>query len=283
MYTPQIKIKNPKANKRLGQHFLISYDIIEKIIGAVGLKTGQPVVEIGAGTGNLTTALAQSGSRVFALELDRRLCRFLHDELSIYENITIIQADAAKYNYGQLLKEYNSKNNQNHRFKLAANLPYYVSSPILLHLIKQRDAFELMALMLQAEFVERMLGQPGSKAYGVLSITLQYYLDMEFIAHVPADCFRPQPKVASAVIRLRPLDKPRISVCNEKMFFDVVKAAFAQRRKTIYNSLTHAPRLGLSAKIIQQALDISEIDPKQRAESIDISTFGRLADNLLSL
>lgn len=267
----------PPPHKHWGQHYLISQQILEQIIRAARLTPNDQVVEIGPGTGKLTLFLAQAARQVIALEIDPRLCKFLQHTLKDKANVVIIQADAAKYDYRQLAKQY--PGTVAPKFKLVANLPYYISTPILLTLIEQKNVFEDMVVMLQAEFARRIEASPGTKAYGALSIAIQYHMDVEYVLDVPAECFSPRPKVDSAVVRLTPLSQPRVSVQDEKLLFALVKSAFAQRRKTIYNALTRSA-LKLSSEVLKVALAESNIDTGVRGETISIEGFAKLADNI---
>ncbi len=268
----------PQTRKHLGQHYLISHPILKQIVYAAKITPNQQVVEIGPGTGKLTQYLAQAAKRVIALEIDPRLCQFLEQALKDSDNIDIIQADAAKYDYQQLAERY--LESADARFKLVANLPYYLSTPILLKLIKHKLLFEQIIVMLQAEFVQRLAATPGTKAYGSLTVILQYHMHIESLMPVPSECFSPRPKVDSAVVRLTPLLKPRVAVRDEGLFFKLVRAAFAQRRKTIYNALSHAPTLNLPSALLKEALTGSKIDPGVRGETLSLEGFAELADNV---
>jgi 16S rRNA (adenine1518-N6/adenine1519-N6)-dimethyltransferase len=271
----------PPPRKYWGQHYLISPHILQHIVRAARLDSSQQVVEIGPGTGKLTSLLAQAAKRVLAIEIDPRLCEFLQHSLKDRDNVVIIQADAASYDYQQLAEQY--LDGEHPKFKLVANLPYYLSTPILLRLMAQRAVFGLMLLMLQAEVVQRLAAQPGTKSYGGLSITIQYHADIEYLLPVPRGCFRPQPRVDSALVRLTPLMQPRVRVEDERLFFGLVKAAFAQRRKTIYNALNHAPALKLPPVLIGEALACAGIDPGARGETVSLEGFAELANTISRL
>jgi 16S rRNA (adenine1518-N6/adenine1519-N6)-dimethyltransferase len=271
----------PLPRKYWGQNYLISERILQRIVQAARLSPNQKVVEIGPGTGNLTFLLAQAARQVLALEIDPRLCKFLQPALKHKNNVLIIQADAAKYDYQQLAEQY--LDSEHPKFKLVANLPYYISTPILLKLIEQRGVFELMVLMLQAEVARRLAAEPGTKAYGALTITMRYYADIEFLMPVSRKNFKPQPQVDSAVVRITPLPRPRVEVRDEQLLFGLVKAAFAQRRKTIYNALNRAPALNLPSGLLKEVLTESDIDPGVRGETIGLEGFANLANNISRL
>ncbi len=276
---PSLRI--PPARKHFGQHYLISHPILQQIVQAAKLTPRQQVVEIGPGTGKLTWYLAQAAKQVIALEIDPRLCEFLQQALKDNHNVTIIRADAAKYDYQRLAEQYLASKTA--RFKLVANLPYYLSTPILLTLIKHKLLFEQLTIMFQAEFARRLAAEPGTKAYGSLTLAIQYHMDVEHIMSVPSECFSPRPKVDSAVVKLTPLVEPRVVVKDEELFFKLVKAAFAQRRKTILNALSRAASLNLPVSSLKAALADAGIDGSVRGETISLEGFAELADNVSKL
>lgn len=254
--------------KSLGQHFLFDKNIINKILNAAKLTPSDRVVEIGPGPGIMTRMIAERVKRVIAIEIDKALCNNLRKDLSGKSNIEIVNADALDYRYEDLEKG----------FKVIANLPYYITTPILFRLMDMRGSIHSMTLMVQKEIAERITASPGSKDYGVLSIAIQYHSFPEIAFIVPSGAFRPPPKVESALIHIDILQKPRIKVKDESFFFRVVRTSFSQRRKTLQNSLK---QLGLKKETLGKAFTSSHIDPKRRAETLSIEEFGLLSDSLL--
>jgi 16S rRNA (adenine1518-N6/adenine1519-N6)-dimethyltransferase len=249
--------------RRLGQHFLYDPSILGRIVEAAGLSIEDTVVEIGPGPGGLTCLLAGKVRHVIAIELDEGLFKRLRSELAGRGNIDLIQGDALKFPFGTL-----------GRFKVVSNIPYYVTTPIIFALLDARENLETMTLTIQKEVAERIVAVPGGKDYGVLSIMVQYRSQPELKFVIPKEAFRPVPKVDSAVVHIRMLDKPRVIVKNEGILFRVVKTAFSQRRKTLSNSLK-----GLVPNI-KDILITSGIDPKRRPETLSLSEFAGLADLL---
>ena len=264
-------MSNPVVHPRksLGQHFLKNEKILDRIVHEAGLTEDDWVLEIGAGTGNLTRHIEKKVRRWWALEKDTELCRKLADEFPD----SIIETDARYFDYRSLNIPPGRK------LKLLANLPYNVANEILLHLIPYRDLFSLMVCMVQEEVADRLIASCGTKAYGVLTISIQLYFQVEKLFNVPPEDFYPPPKVTSAVIRLTPHAKPQWDIPDEDLFFQLVKTAFSQRRKTIANNLTgfhNHPR----EKIIS-LLQESNIDPSRRAETLSIKELACLTGTTL--
>jgi len=253
-----------KAKKSLGQNFLFDPLLLSRIIDAAGVTRDDAVVEIGPGPGKMTELLAQRAKSVLAIELDTELYERLKTELSGYFNLEIINKDVLEYPF-----------TQHEPFKVVANIPYYITTPIIFHLLESRSKLQSMTLTIQKEVAERIVALPGGKDYGVLSLSVQYHAEpkMQFI--IPKEAFRPMPKVDSAVIRMDIREKPPVDVHDEKMLFKVIKAAFSQRRKTLSNSLK--PLIPDCRELLIKA----DIDPIRRAETLSIQDFARLA-NLLS-
>ena len=258
------------ARKSLGQHFLIDKNIVHKIVRLAELQPGETVLEIGPGRGILTEALLDSSGLVVAVELDAALCARLRTTLGGRSNFRLIEGDALAFEYAQVPSP----------FLVVANLPYYVSTPLLFRLLEERQRIDRLVLMLQEEVVARLAAAPGGKDYGALSIAAQFYCEVRRAFRVPPTCFRPKPGVGSAVVVLTPLAKPRVSVTDEAFFFRVVRAGFAHRRKALLNSLRDE---GFEGAPTAAALERAGIDPRRRAETLRLEEFATLADGLLSL
>jgi 16S rRNA (adenine1518-N6/adenine1519-N6)-dimethyltransferase len=256
------------AKKSLGQNFLKDARYLNKIADAARVGPEDQVLEIGPGLGHLTSVLAARAKKVLALELDERLIPRLRQEFGMLRNVEIVQADAVEYPYASLLA----------RWKVVANLPYYISTPIIQRLIACRDKFWSFTLMLQQEVAERVASLPGSKAYGYLSVLVQLYADPRIEFMVPASAFTPMPAVNSSVITLAIREHPAVDV-DEQFFFRVVKAAFSQRRKTLRNALK---QLGAPLEKLEMTQNKTGIDLNRRAETLTIKEFGLLADFLAS-
>ncbi|MCC6346154.1 MAG: ribosomal RNA small subunit methyltransferase A [Nitrospirales bacterium] len=253
------------AKKHLGQNFLFDPSILHRIIGVSGITPQDTVVEIGPGPGRLTLLLAGTARRVVAIELDEKLYEKLGQESRGYRNIELIHADALAYPYEEL-----------EPFKVVANIPYYITTPIIFRLIEARKKLESMTLTIQKEVAERIVAVPGTKDYGVLSVMLHYYSEARIAFIIPRGAFRPVPEVDSAVIHLEIRKSPKVSVQDERLFFTTVRTAFAQRRKTLANALK--PLFRESREVLLQA----GIVPSRRAETLSIEEFASLADTLRS-
>ncbi|OGP12827.1 MAG: ribosomal RNA small subunit methyltransferase A [Deltaproteobacteria bacterium GWA2_54_12] len=263
-------VARPRAKKKFGQHFLNDRNIIRKIVEAAGVKEGDLVLEIGPGTGMLTRELLDAGARVIAVEVDKDLIGLLQERFQ-EDDLTIIPADALKMSYTALAQEHGG------RFKLVANLPYYISGPLLSKLLTERAAFSIMVLMFQKEVAVRIAAGPGNRDYGNLSVLSQAFTVVKREFDVPAHLFSPKPKVDSSVVSFRVLDEPKISIDDESYFRTVVRAAFGTRRKTLSNSLSV---LGLGKADILGALHEAGVDPVRRGETLDLNEFARLAHAL---
>ena len=256
--------------RSLGQHFLIDKNIVHKIVRLAELQPGETVLEIGPGRGILTEALLDSSGLVVAVELDAALCAHLRATLGRRSNFRLVEGDALTFEYAQVPSP----------FLVVANLPYYVSTPLLFRLLEDRRRIDRLVLMLQEEVVARLAAAPGGRDYGALSIAAQFYCEVRQAFRVPPTCFRPKPQVGSAVVVLTPLRKPRVSVADEAFFFRIVRAGFAHRRKALPNSLRDE---GFEGAPTAAALEQAGIDPRRRAETLSIEEFAALADGLLSL
>lgn len=267
-----------KVKKSLGQNFLIDPNILRKIVGQANLTKQSAAIEIGPGIGALTEHLARDAGKVLAFEIDQRLLPVLEDTLSPYDNVSIIHSDILKADVEAAIEAELAGYDD---IMVVANLPYYVTTPIILKLLLEKLPIRGMVVMLQKEVAERITAKPGTKAYGSLSIAIQYYTQAEMALTVPKSVFLPQPNVDSAVIRMIKRTEPEVTVINEDFFFMVTRGSFVQRRKTILNNLQTAMPLGKEKKeSILAALAEADIDPSRRGETLSIKEFGLLADKL---
>lgn len=264
--------------KSLGQNFLIDPNILRNIVSKADLTKDSAVIEIGPGIGALTEHLARAAGKVVAFEIDQRLLPVLEDTLSPYDNIKVIHSDILKANVGQVIKEELEEYTD---IMVVANLPYYVTTPILMKLIMDRLPIRGFVVMMQKEVADRITAKPGTKDYGSLSIAIQYYMEAEVAMIVPKTVFMPQPNVDSAVIRLtKRVDVP-VKVIDEDFLFEVSRGSFVQRRKTIYNNLQSSLSNGKERKEdILKALETAGVEPTRRGETLTIEEFGKLADAL---
>jgi len=265
--------------KSLGQNFLIDTNILRNIVDHAHLTDQSGAIEIGPGIGALTEQLARNSKKVVAFEIDQRLLPILKETLAPYQNTTIIHEDVLKADVKQVIDEQFADIKD---IMVVANLPYYVTTPIIMKLLEEKLPIRGIVCMLQKEVADRIAAKPGGKEYGSLSIAVQYYTEAETVMVVPKTVFMPQPNVDSAVIRLTVRDEPIVKVRDEDFFFQVTKASFAQRRKTILNNLTSQLPDGKRKKDnILLALEKAEIEPTRRGETLSIVEFGRLSDELL--
>ena len=270
-----------KARKSLGQNFLNDKNVSRRIVESVSPQKGDLIIEIGPGTGALTRLLVESASHVIAVEIDTRLVEELRKSISA-TNLEIIEADALDLDWKRFLTERRQVGVEQLRVRVVANLPYYISTPILQKLIEHHDLIFDMTLMLQSEVVERITAAPGSRDYGYLSVLVQYYSETRKLLDVPPSAFRPIPQVQSSVMRLVMRNQPPVEVSNEEDFFALVRAAFAQRRKTILNNLKAAAQSLPFACSPQTGLQKAGIDPTRRAETLSLDEYARLLRSLLS-
>jgi 16S rRNA (adenine1518-N6/adenine1519-N6)-dimethyltransferase len=265
--------------KSLGQNFLIDTNILKRIVDHAHLTEQSGAIEIGPGIGALTEQLARNSKKVVAFEIDQRLLPILKETLAPYPNTTIIHEDVLKANVKEVIEEQFTGIED---IMVVANLPYYVTTPIIMKLLEEKLPIRGIVCMLQKEVADRIAAKPGGKDYGSLSIAVQYYTEAETVMIVPKTVFMPQPNVDSAVIRLTVREEPIVKVRNEDFFFQVTRASFAQRRKTILNNLTSQLPDGKSKKDkILHALEKAEIEPSRRGETLSIAEFAQLSDALL--
>ena len=266
---------NIRPSKKLGQSFLVDVNTLHKIADACRISPEDTVVEIGAGIGVLTSDVSKIARRVIAVEIDPRLVEILHDQFDGSSNVTLHAGDILKFDFASKSNEYKTK------IKVIGNVPYNISSPVIFHLLAYRSVIESFTLMLQKEVVDRLVSEPDNKSYGVPSVLLQMYADVDQLFNVSATCFYPRPKVESSIIQGTFLEKPRFQVDDEAFFGRVVKAAFAQRRKMLSNNLKHAQFLeGLTDERIKSVLTEAEIDGKRRGETLTIEEFSKLSNIL---
>jgi 16S rRNA (adenine1518-N6/adenine1519-N6)-dimethyltransferase len=271
-----LKKYNFNFQKKFGQNFLIDTHVLEKIIRSAGITKEDFVVEIGPGIGTMTQYLCENAREVVAVEIDRNLIPILSETLAAYDNVTVINEDVLKVDLNRLARE----KNENHPIKVVANLPYYITTPILMGLFEARVPLESVTVMVQKEVAERMQALPGTKDYGALSLAVQYYCAPEIMANVPPNCFMPRPKVGSAVIRLTCYEKPPVKVEDEALMFRLIRAAFNQRRKTLLNALNNAQNLSFTKEEVSKALEAMGLSVNIRGEVLSLEQFAKLS-NLL--
>lgn len=285
------KLSNPKETiqviqkyqfafqKKFGQNFLIDPHVLDKIIAAAQISKDDCVLEIGPGIGTLTQYLAENARQVVAVEIDSNLIPILEETLKDYPNVTVINEDILKVDMEGLAKEYN----QGRPIKVAANPPYYITTPIIMSLFEQQVPVDNITVMVQKEVADRMQAGPGSKDYGALSLAVQYYASPYIVANVPPNCFIPRPNVGSAVIRLTRHKEPPVKVKDEKLMFRLIRASFNQRRKTLQNSLNNSPELSYTKEQIGQAIGSLGLGATVRGEALTLEQFGALADYFSAL
>ena len=262
--------------EKFGQNFLIDPSVLERIIAAAGITKEDCVLEIGPGIGTMTQYLAEKAGKVVAVEIDKALIPILEETLFAYDNVSVINADILKLDIRALAEEKNA----GQPIKVVANLPYYITTPIIMGLFESGVPLESITIMVQKEVAERMQVGPGTKDYGALSLAVQYYAKPEIVANVPPNCFIPRPNVGSAVIRLTRYQKPPVKVENESRMFALIRASFNQRRKTLANGLSNAPELHLSREQVTEALEKMELPATVRGETLTLEQFAELS-NLL--
>ena len=267
---------NMSAKKKFGQNFLIDSGVLDGIVEASGVTKEDCVLEIGPGIGSLTQYLAEAAKRVVSVEIDKTLIPVLNDTLSEYDNVTIINEDILKVDIESIVKEYN----EGRAIKVVANLPYYITTPIIMKLFESGAPIDSITVMVQKEVADRMVMGPGNKDYGSLSLAVGYYAKATAVMNVSPGSFIPQPNVGSAVVHLKRYEKPAVEVGNEKYMFEIIRTAFNQRRKTLSNSLSNNPSLKVTRQQVQDALTEINIDEKARGEILSLTQFARLSDIL---
>lgn len=260
--------------KKFGQNFLINTGILEEIIEAAEITKDDFVLEIGPGIGTMTQYLCENAREVVAVEIDKNLIPILADTLSAYDNVEVINDDILKVDIKALAEEKNAGK----PIKVVANLPYYITTPIIMGLFESHVPIDSITIMVQKEVADRMQEGPGSKEYGALSLAVQYYAEPEIVVNVPPSCFMPQPKVGSAVIRLTRHEQPPVDVENEKLMFQLIRASFNQRRKTLANGLNNFPGLNVSKEVIQQCIEELGVPVTVRGEALSLDQFAKLSN-----
>ena len=260
--------------KKFGQNFLIDSHVLDKIVSAAGITKDDFVLEIGPGIGTMTQYLAASARKVFAVEIDKALIPILEDTLKEFDNVQVINQDILKVDIKKLAEELNDGK----PIKVVANLPYYITTPIIMGLFESEVPIDSITVMVQKEVADRMKVGPGTKDYGALSLAVQYYAEPYIVANVPPNCFMPRPKVGSAVIRLTRHEKPPVEVADEKLMFRLIRASFNQRRKTLANGLNNSPELSYSKEEIQQTIEKCGFKAGIRGEALTLEDFAKLAN-----
>ena len=265
---------NFNFQKKFGQNFLIDTHVLEKIIEESGITKDDFVLEIGPGIGTMTQYLCENAREVAAVEIDKNLIPILADTLSAYDNVEVINDDILKVDINKLAEEKNGGK----PIKVVANLPYYITTPIIMGLFESHVPLESITVMVQKEVADRMQVGPGTKDYGALSLAVQYYAEPYIVANVPPNCFMPRPAVGSAVIRLTRHQKPPVEVMDEKLMFRLIRASFNQRRKTLANGLKNSGELNLSKEVITAAIEKLGKGSSVRGEAVDLEEFSRLTN-----
>ena len=279
-----LKLSNPKQTieviqkhnftfkKSFGQNFLIDSHVIEKIIRAAEIGPEDNVLEIGPGIGTLTQYLAEAAGKVVAVEIDEKLIPVLGETLAEYDNVEIINRDILKCDVDSIF--------DGKPFKVVANLPYYITTPIIMGLLEGKSHFDSLTVMIQKEVADRMKAGPGTKDYGALSLAVQYYAEPYLAANVPPNCFMPRPAVGSAVIRLKRRETPAVDVKDEKLLFKLIRAAFMERRKTLLNAVKNSQELDISKERVEEVLTEMGIDTRIRGEALTLEQFALIADRI---
>lgn len=265
---------NFNFQKKFGQNFLIDTHVLEKIIEESGITKEDFVLEIGPGIGTMTQYLCENAREVAAVEIDKNLIPILADTLSAYDNVEVINEDILKVDINRLAEEKNG----GRPIKVVANLPYYITTPIIMGLFESHVPIDSITIMVQKEVADRMQVGPGSKDYGALSLAVQYYASPYIVANVPPNCFIPRPNVGSAVIRLTRYQEPPVQVKDPKLMFKLIRASFNQRRKTLQNGLNNSPEISFSKEEITKAIESLGVSPSVRGEALSLEQFAQLAN-----
>ena len=269
-----IKKYNFSIQKKFGQNFLIDGNVVEKIVREAGVTKDDFVLEIGPGIGTMTQILCENAREVVAVEIDTKLIPILKETLSGYDNVTVINEDVLKLDIKQLAID----RNEGKPIKVVANLPYYITTPIIMGLFESHVPLESITIMVQKEVADRMQVGPGTKDYGALSLAVQYYAEPQIILKVPSNCFMPRPNVDSAVIKLTTHLQTPVDVDNEKLMFRIIRASFNQRRKTLANGLNNRAEIELSKEIIQESIEEMQLSPSIRGEALTLKQFAALSN-----
>ena len=267
---------NFSFQKKFGQNFLIDTHVLDKIIQSANITKDDMVLEIGPGIGTMTQYLAESAGKVIAVEIDKNLIPILGETLAEYDNVTIINEDILKLDINRLVEE----ENDGKPIKVVANLPYYITTPIIMGLFESHVPLQSITVMVQKEVADRMQVGPGSKDYGALSLAVQYYAKPYIAANVPPNCFIPRPGVGSAVIRLTRYEEPPVMVKDESLMFKLIRASFNQRRKTLQNGIANSPELPYSKAQVEKALEKMGLAANVRGESLTLAEFAKLSDTI---
>ena len=269
---------NFNFQKKFGQNFLIDTHVLDKIIRSANITKEDFVLEIGPGIGTMTQYLCENAREVVAVEIDKNLIPILSDTLSEYNNVTVINEDILKVDLNKLAQEKNGGK----PIKVVANLPYYITTPIIMGLFESHVPVESITVMVQKEVADRMQVGPGTKDYGALSLAVQYYAKPQIVANVPPNCFMPRPKVGSAVIRLTCHEQPPVQVKDEALMFRLIRASFNQRRKTLVNGLNNSPEVHVPKDVIAKVIEEMQLSPSIRGEALTLEQFAQLS-NLIEL
>lgn len=262
--------------KKFGQNFLIDSHVLDKIIRAADISKEDGVLEIGPGIGTMTQYLCENAGRVLCVEIDKALLPILEYTLADYDNVNVINGDILKQDIWELARKYNDGK----PFKVVANLPYYITTPIIMGFLENDSPISSITVMVQKEVAERMQAEPGTKAYGALSLAVQYYSKPYLAANVPMNCFMPRPNVASAVISLERYDEPPVKTKDEKLMFELIRASFQVRRKTLWNGIKISNSLNYTREEIEKVLTDMGLDVNVRGETLNLAQFAELADRL---
>ncbi len=262
--------------KNFGQNFLVDERVLDKIVSAADIKENDLVIEVGPGIGTLTQAMAKKAGKVISVEIDKTLVPILGELLEDYNNIEIINEDILKVDINEIIENHKGMN-----VKMAANLPYNITTPIIMGILEKHIPMDSLTVMIQKEVAYRMNAKPSTKDYGSLSLVTQYYCEPYLVANVPQNCFMPRPNVDSAVIKLSILKEPRIKVKNEKFMFDFIKAGFSQRRKTLVNCIFNSGLVTLNKEELGKVLNELGYDERVRGESLTLEDYGKISDKML--
>ena len=263
--------------KKFGQNFLIDPHVLERIVEEAGIGAEDFVLEIGPGIGTMTQYLCESAREVLAVEIDRKLIPVLGETLADYQNVTVLNEDILKLDLGEIAEKYNA----GRPVKVVANLPYYITTPIIMELFESHVPLESITVMVQAEVADRMRAKPGTKEYGALSLAIAFYAEAEVVGNVPPNCFMPRPKVSSAVVRLNCHKESPVEVHDERLMFRLIRASFNQRRKTLANGISNDTGLPFGREEVVAALEQMELSPMIRGERLSLEEFAKLS-NLLT-